>query len=111
VVNSVTAQPHTFAQGSALHYQGKSLEHSSQDWRRRSLEGDDSASVGTPSIARPVAFFRFPHRAAAALLAISFRCVGDRFAARALPPALPSATTSILTSFRFAAIAFNSLAR
>jgi hypothetical protein len=74
VVNSVTAQPHTFAQGSALHYQGKSLEHSSQDWRRRSLEGDDSASVGTPSIARPVAFFRFPHRAAAALLAISFRC-------------------------------------
>jgi hypothetical protein len=48
---------------------------------------------------------------ALALLGISFRCVGDRFAARALPPALPSATTSILTSFRFAGIAFNSLAR
>ena len=55
--------------------------------------------------------FFIPHRAAAASRAISRRRDGDSFAARALPPAFPSATTSILTNFRFAAIALNSLAR
>jgi hypothetical protein len=49
-----------------------------------------SHSVGTPSIAHGVAFFGFPHLAAAAFCAISRRRAGDSFSARALALAKPA---------------------
>src|ERR1022692_3128949 len=57
----------------------------------------------------PHCFFSlsFPQRAAAALRAMSLRRLGVSFAARALPPILPAATTSTNTFFSAIPIAYH----